>query len=210
MDVPPAAAQAEPGTSMDRRSRTSVAKRAPRVGPPERTLGERVRRLRNARGLTQSELGESRVTKEYISQIETGKTRPTPQMLEWLAERLGVDFHYLDGGVSEREYRQVDAVVSQAEEAIREKRYRDAVDLGGSVPRTPDAPDLHLRALCAESWARMYLGDVQTALDVLERARGVAASDVFGDVHRAEVQYRLGCCRYKLSAIDAALRHFSQ
>jgi tetratricopeptide (TPR) repeat protein len=194
---------------MDRRSRTSVAELAAPAAPSERALGDRVRRLRNARGLTQSELGESRVTKEYISQIETGKTRPTPQMLEWLAERLGVDFHYLDGGVSEREYRHVDTVVSQAEEAIREKRYRDAVDLVGSVPRTPDAPDLHLRALFAESWARMYLGDVRAALDVLERARGVAESEVFDDVQRAEVQYRLGCCRYKLSAVEQALRHFS-
>ena len=194
---------------MDRRSRTSVAELTPPAAPPERTLGDRVRRLRNARGLTQTELAESRVTKEYISQIETGKTRPTPQTLAWLAERLGVDFHYLEGGVSEREYRHVEAVVSQAEEAIRDKRYRDAVDLVGGIPRTPDAPELHLRALFAESWARMYLGDVRTALDVLERARGVAESDVFSDVHRAEVQYRLGCCRYKLSAVEAALRHFS-
>src|SRR5919199_1702869 len=194
---------------MDRRSRTSVAELAPPAAPPERKLGDRVRRLRNARGLTQSELAEARVSKEYISQIETGKTRPTRQTLEWLAERLGVDFHYLEGGVSEREYRQVDAVVTQAEEAIGEKRYRDAVDLVGSVPRTPDAPDLHLRALFAESWGRMYLGDVRAALDVLERARGVAESEVFDDVHRSEVQYRLGCCRYKLSAVEQALRHFS-
>ena len=194
---------------MDRRSRTSVAELAAPAATPERSLGDRVRRLRNARGLTQSELAEARVSKEYISQIENGKTRPTQQTLEWLAERLGVDFDYLEGGVSEREYRHVEAVVSQAEEAILEKRYRDAVELVGSIRRTPDAPHLHLRALFAESWARMYLGDVRAALDVLERARGVAEAEAFCDVERAEVQYRLGCCRYKLSAVEPALRHFS-
>ena len=75
---------------MDRRAPTAAAT-APPLATPERGLGDRVRRLRNARGLTQTELAEARVSKEYISQIETGKTRPTPQTLEWLAKRLGVD-----------------------------------------------------------------------------------------------------------------------
>src|SRR5918911_2807917 len=127
MDAFAAPAHAEPGTSMDRRSRSSVAELTPPAAPSERALGDRVRRLRNARGLTQTELAESRVTKEYISQIETGKTRPTPQTLAWLAERLGVDFHYLEGGVAEREYRQVEAGVSQAEDTIREKSHRATV-----------------------------------------------------------------------------------
>src|SRR5438046_10673722 len=55
----------------------------------DRSLGERVRRLRNARGLTQTELADARVSKEYISQIETGKTRPTKHTVAWLAEPPG-------------------------------------------------------------------------------------------------------------------------
>src|SRR5918911_5702643 len=113
MDAFAAPAHAEPGTSMDRRSRSSVAELAPPAAPPERSLGDRVRRLRNARGLTQTELAEARVSKEYISQIETGKTRPTSQTLEWLAERLGVDTHYLVDGVSDREHREHEALVCQ-------------------------------------------------------------------------------------------------
>ena len=61
---------------MDRRASTLAAP-APPLATPDRGLGERVRRLRNARGLTQTELAAARVSKEYISQIETGKTRPT-------------------------------------------------------------------------------------------------------------------------------------
>ena len=40
-------------------------------------LGERVRSLRVAGGLTQTQLAGTRFSKEYISQIERGKTRPT-------------------------------------------------------------------------------------------------------------------------------------
>jgi tetratricopeptide (TPR) repeat protein len=193
---------------MDRRAPTATAT-APPLATPDRGLGERVRRLRTARGLTQTELAEARVSKEYISQIETGKTRPTSQTLDWLAERLGVDTLYLVDGVSDHEHREHEAIVSRAEDAVCEKRYADAVELVGGLSRTPASPDLHLRALYAESWARMYLGELRTALDRLEQARVVAAGDSFGDLDRAEILYRLGCCHYKLTHVELALKDFT-
>jgi tetratricopeptide (TPR) repeat protein len=193
---------------MDRRTLTSAPPASP-LATPARGLGERVRRLRNERGLTQTELAAARVSKEYISQIETGKTRPTQQTLGWLAERLGVDPHYLVDGVSDRDHREHEAIVVRAEEAVREKRYRDAADAIASLPRSPGSPELHLRGLFAESWARMYLGELRTALDRLEQARAVAAGDSFGDVDRAEVLYRLGCCHYKLTQVERALTDFT-
>ena len=63
-------------------------------------LGERLRQLRVAAGLTQTDVAGDRFSKEYISQIERGKTRPTPDTIEWLAGRLGVDGGYLASGVS--------------------------------------------------------------------------------------------------------------
>ena len=44
-------------------------------GPPG--LGDRLRQLRVSAGLTQTDLAGDRFSKEYISQIERGKTRPT-------------------------------------------------------------------------------------------------------------------------------------
>ena len=64
------------------------------------SLGERVRALRTAAGLTQTELAGERFSKEYVSQIERGKTRPTAETLSWLAARLSVDEQYLAHGVS--------------------------------------------------------------------------------------------------------------
>src|SRR4026208_2237008 len=54
-------------------------------------LGERVRQLRVAAGLTQTDLAGERFSKEYVSQIERGKTRPTRETIEWIAARLGGD-----------------------------------------------------------------------------------------------------------------------
>ena len=62
------------------------------------TLGARLRQLRVSAGLTQSELAGGRCSKEYLSQIERGKTRPTGEMLAWLADRLGIDASFLETG----------------------------------------------------------------------------------------------------------------
>src|SRR3990170_4927431 len=66
-------------------------------------LGERLRELRVAAGMTQTDLAGERFSKEYLSQIERGKTRPTRDTIEWLAERLGVDPGFLESGVSAEE-----------------------------------------------------------------------------------------------------------
>src|SRR5712691_2689940 len=194
---------------MDRR-RSFTAVLAPPPARPGASLGERVRDLRRGRNLTQGDLAGTRFSKEYISQIECGKTRPTQQTLDWLAEQLGVDLLYLEAGLSSGEYELGLASLERAEVAIQAKDYAEAVGVLASVPRSPDAPDLHLRALLAESWARMYLGELRAAISLLEEAGVVADNGWFGPAERAEVLFQLACCRYKLSSIDPALALFSE
>src|ERR671939_1744133 len=81
-------------------------------------LGERLRQLRVAAGLTQSELAGDRFSKEYVSQIERGKTRPTRETIDWLAARLGVDPEFLANGVSADQRGRVEAALSRAEALI--------------------------------------------------------------------------------------------
>src|SRR3954469_25498003 len=70
-------------------------------------LGERLRQLRVAAGLTQTELAGDRFSKEYVSQIERGKTRPTHETVNWLAAQLGVDAGFLANGIAADERRRV-------------------------------------------------------------------------------------------------------
>lgn len=173
-------------------------------------LAGRVRRLRVERGLTQQELADGHCSKEYVSQIERGKTRPTAETISWLAERLGVDSLFIERGVVGGDYARDEALVAQAEQLIAGKRHREAVEaLAGCVVR-PEAPELRLRALLAEGWARMYEGELDTAVALLEEAQVLAEDELFGPVEQADVLFRLGCCRYKLSAIGAAIGLFDQ
>jgi tetratricopeptide (TPR) repeat protein len=169
------------------------------------TLGARVRQLRQSAGLSQDELAAGRCSKEYVSQIERGKTRPTAVTLEWIAETLSVDVTYLETGQSWTEYAAVEASVARAEAAVEGQHYEDAMEILSGLRYSPDAPELELRGLLAESWANLYFGDVKHALDTLGRARAIAENEVFSDVERADVLYRMGVCRYKLSSINSAL-----
>jgi tetratricopeptide (TPR) repeat protein len=96
--------------------------------------------------------------------------------------------------------------ISGAEQAILEHRYEDAVALiDDPNPARSNNPDLVLRALFAESWARMYLGELGHAIALLEHGRAIAEQSWFSDVERADALFRLGCCRYKLSEITTAV-----
>src|SRR6476620_7996559 len=90
-------------------------------------LGERLRQLRVAAGLTQSDLAGERFSKEYVSQIERGKTRPTRETIEWLAIRLGVDPSFLASGVSADERGRLEATLTRAEALTEANEFDEAL-----------------------------------------------------------------------------------
>jgi tetratricopeptide (TPR) repeat protein len=102
------------------------------------------------------------------------------------------------------------AALSRAERFVAEHRYADALEaLGNVAVPAVSAPDLALRVLFCEAWARMYLGHLDVAVATLERARALAEGALFSDADRAEALFRLGCCRLKLSKVSNAIALFS-
>jgi len=176
-------------------------------------LGERLRQLRVAGGLTQTDLAGDRFSKEYISQIERGKTRPTTETVEWLAMRLGVDAGFLASGVSADERAKAETILARADALSEEHKFEEAIaEYTRALPAVlgTGAAELRVRALNGEAMARAQNGDVKAALALLAEARSLVESEGFSDVDRAEVLYRLGVCRYKLSSISTALALFNE
>ena len=101
-------------------TRTPAVPRIPRIG-------ERLRQLRVAAGLTQTDLAGDRFSKEYVSQIERGKTRPTTDTVEWLALRLGVDAGFLASGVSADERAKAEAILARADALSHEHKFPEAI-----------------------------------------------------------------------------------
>src|SRR5881275_3058900 len=139
---------------------SSAGLAAPRVP----RLGERLRQLRVAAGLTQTDLAGQRFSKEYISQIERGKTRPTSDTIEWLALRLGVDDGFLQSGVSADERSKAEAILARADALLEEHQFSEAIaEYGRALPVVlgTGAVELRVRALNGEAMARVQVDDVK-------------------------------------------------
>src|SRR6266581_7103833 len=144
-------------TAMRQQQRASAAQAGLR-------LGERLRQLRVAAAMTQTDLAGDRFSKEYVSQIERGKTRPTRETIEWLAQRLGVNADFLHNGVSTDERSRIETMLARAEAMSEAKQHEESLerveDLKTAVLAS-GSPELEVRALAIEAWGRMSVGDVR-------------------------------------------------
>jgi len=117
---------------------------SPELEGQAETIGQRLRRLRHDRGLSQRELSSPGVSYAYISRIEAGARRPSVKALRMLAKKLGVSADYLETGseirdTDERELRIADAelelrLADQPGEAEKKlEALRDASVAAGDV-----------------------------------------------------------------------------
>ncbi|AEJ43575.1 helix-turn-helix domain-containing protein [Alicyclobacillus acidocaldarius] len=159
------------------------------------TLGQKIRALRKARGMTQAELARGLATASMISQIESDRTMPSAQLLTQIAARLGVDvseFQKQLAGSSEEAhtYRRAKQLAEQGhyEEAIRHflslswplhSQFRPELVF-------QDMGDCYLKAGDYEQAARLY-----DALVFAGFARGDMSSVVRGYYYGALARRRL-------------------
>jgi tetratricopeptide (TPR) repeat protein len=98
------------------------------------------------------------------------------------------------------------AALARADRLVAASRYEEAVQTLGDV-QVPalSAPDVAMRVLHCEAWARMYLGDLDTAMALCERARDLAEGEGFTSVDRAEALFRLAAVRLKMNKVGNAV-----
>jgi tetratricopeptide (TPR) repeat protein len=194
-------------------TKENATRRSPVRTPEGLRLGERLRQLRVAKGMTQSDLAGERFSKEYMSQIERGKTRPTRETIEWLADRLGVDAGYLANGVATDERGRLEAALARAEalyEANEDLEAIAAFEPLLSSTRATGVPELQVRALVGAGLAKMRVSEHRAALKLFNDARAISEAESFSDVERADILARLGSCRYQLNSTQSALGLFDE
>lgn len=131
------------------------------------TLGEKLRKTRMEKGLTQAEVAGDRITRNMLSQIENDVASPSVGTLEYLAQRLGVRAGWLlerDGTVGEAQ------TLPRARECLRQQRWRECLDALTSVEGDEA---LALRAAAAAKLAQAALDDER-----FDEARAYAAQAV--------------------------------
>jgi tetratricopeptide (TPR) repeat protein len=135
----------------------------------QEAIGERLRRLRRERGLSQRALASPGVSYAYISRIEAGTRQPSMKALRKLAVKLGVSPEYLETGNELAESERRELRLAEAELALR---------LGDGTKA-----ESQLRELVAEAQATGDLASAsraQLALALAADERGEHAAAIAG------------------------------
>ena len=96
-------------------------------------LAARFRDLRLQAALTKTALARPRYTVSYVSQIESGKRRPSPQALAFFAGRLSVTPEFLATGVPDGMEDVLRYRLEGARRSLRMGDAREAEDAARSV-----------------------------------------------------------------------------
>jgi transcriptional regulator with XRE-family HTH domain len=140
------------------------------------TFAERLKNLRRAAGLSQTELAGDGISPSYVSLLESGRRSPSPAVAALLAAKLGCSASQLiDGEPSERE-RRMQLELAYAELALRHDGSTDALARMGTLLAEDDLPlTMRSQAELLLARAQEQTGDLAAAVAtlsaLLERAR---------------------------------------
>jgi transcriptional regulator with XRE-family HTH domain len=129
------------------------------MAEPGESVGQRLKRLRRERGLTQKDVAGPGVHPAYVSRIESGDRKPSLDALRVLAAKLDVSLEYLETG---------EEVPPAAE---RELQLADA-ELELRLGRDLDGAEARLRRLVIEGSRDPITARARAALGTLAARRG--------------------------------------
>jgi transcriptional regulator with XRE-family HTH domain len=132
------------------------------------TFADRLKTLRRAAGLSQTELAGGGISPSYISLLESGRRTPSPAVAALLAAKLGCSVtQLLEGEPSERE-RRVQLELAYAELALRHEGADTAVDRLTALLAEPDlTPSDRSEAILLLARAHELRGELPAAVAVV-------------------------------------------
>ncbi|HKI92251.1 MAG TPA: helix-turn-helix domain-containing protein [Gaiellaceae bacterium] len=173
------------------------------VPAQDESIGQRLKRLRLEKGLSQRELAAPGVSYAYISRIEAGSRQPSVKALRRLAQKLGVTTEYLETGSQLDRTEALELRLANLELAVRLGDPSDAhAQLEAVLEEAVAAADkpLALRARVALAMLAKENGDFRLVVELLEAA---VEDEPFDPLGRPELYAQLG---YGYSASGKAER----
>lgn len=143
-------------------------------------LGERIRRARIERGLSQRDLAVPLLTPSYVSLIESGKRVPSSDALEHISGILGMDPMELRTGRSPGAEAELELRLQEARRALHAGEREEATSLAQDVrlaAKDDGWPRVEAKALCVLAVAEEHQGHPDGALDLYRAAEALWQSD---------------------------------
>ena len=168
-------------------------------------VGQRLRRAREAAGLTQRDLSFEGCTAAYVSRIEAGARVPSLQILREFGKRLGVSADFLaTGGPEDAD---LSSELLEAEVALRLGDEEQAARLYEAARRAADSPAGLARAQLGLGRVALHRADVSEAIGLLEQA---VDSGALGEGDAATAANALGRAYANRGRYDEAFAIFER
>ncbi|HXL77722.1 MAG TPA: helix-turn-helix transcriptional regulator [Candidatus Eisenbacteria bacterium] len=149
--------------------------------PRQETLGERIRRLRQQRGLSLAKVSGEDFSRAFLNQVEMGRSQPSTRVLRVIAGRLGTEVDYLLEGRPPNLDREL--ALERARILVARGQARRALS---ALAEAVDATDWQLRAdvrLC-QAEALRAIGSSEEADAIIAEERRVITAH--RDAHRLD------------------------
>ncbi len=155
------------------------------------SFAQRLRQLRQARGLTQQQLAGDQLSVSYVSLLEAGKRSPTTQTIQILAEALSCDVSELikDSAGDQP----LALVLAQADLSLEAGQVTAALERYEQVlAAAPDDAALLRRARLGQALSLQRAGRLSEAASFFERVVQLGEQD---PANEASLQAYVGWCR---------------
>jgi tetratricopeptide (TPR) repeat protein len=176
-------------------------------------LGKRLRQLRVERGLTQTEVTGGEYSKEYVSQVELGKTEPSRRALKLFAKHLDIDESYFETGIDPGGRERFESLLTAGDVLTARGEVTEALavfDRARVMALRTENPAYVWRVEVGRAWSLHRLGRHDQALDLLGGARAYFTTTASPARERAEVLFRMGSVREAVGDLQLALELFAE
>jgi len=145
------------------------------------TLGQRIRRLRQDRGMSLAKVSGGDFSRAFLNQVELGRSQPSTRVLRVIAGRLGTEVDYLLEGRQPAMEREL--ALEKARVLVARGHPRRALAALAPVVDSFDWP-LGTDARLCQAEALIMLGRKEAAAEVLAAEKSVIAAQ--HDTHRLQ------------------------
>lgn len=174
------------------------------------TLGEKIKQKRKEQNMTLKDLAGDKVTPGQLSLVESGKSKPSIDLLEYIAQRMNISLDYIletEEHQAEKLCQYYSKIASASLYAESYEQAQEAISKGMIYAR-----DYNLQYFIGLN--ELYMGKIEYGRGNYENAqsRFISANEVFlknGKIRDViETYVQLGLTGYKLSHYDSSLNYF--
>ena len=153
------------------------------------TIGEKLKKLRLLRGMTQGELAGDTTSRNMICQIERGAGNPSLQTLRHLAKVLQIDPGYFLCDEDDLAKYLIADAMPKIQTALKQGKLRECIRLCQPFTEEDNDELMHILAICYRrlGYENFEVGYLESARSDLLLARQYAARSVYADYERMQI-----------------------